>query len=637
MRKYLGIILLILLIASLLRFGGIYPGHNRWHSDESIIYSSALNMVINNNLDPERYDYPALAAEINYVFFKFVFIPLRWGEYFMEHLSQIMDGIVHLPIAPLEARRTFYTYIVGSQWVNPMYWGRIVTALMGVGCVGLLYLLGKELLNERVGLISALLLTFNFKHVMNSHIVLPDIYNSFFLLVSLIFTLRLSKDSSKQNFILAGIFAGLSFSAKYQIFAIITLIFVILWKKYFRPMAILCMLHIPLMFLITNPYFFINYESAIRWVTDVSAKYGMGTFKLNLYPLWYMFNVDYGYFEFLLIPLGFALLIKKSLFKGFFLLSFSIPFLFMFMYYSTGGFYIRNFITITPVLLFLVAVVLDMIRPKWILYLILPIVLFIPAKNSLINVYYYAFDTWNYQKLTDWASKNLPPDTIVAAHPWDPPTGINIIKTEFELDGNYSLAEHRLAGAEYALINLDWGGNPFYSWMGGKIWKKPWEKMRNTYHGLAAEELFRYQVFVATKPWQAPDGNLILAKLPIWPKIGMKLITGNIAKPGHLYGVKIKRMSCNSDSFVRLDFYPNHINTISPRANNKSGWKDYILYERAPIGSRYLEAKVQGENCFEPLEIYESLDEIEDITQKPPYTHYEIDLNLLYPNSHGNL
>src|SRR3989344_840062 len=104
------ILILILILASYLRFGGAKPGFPPYHSDEGISYSAATSMIKNGNLDPLRYDYPSLVPDINYIFFRLIFIPLNWTKYYISHIPEILDGIVHIPIAPLEEKKLFQTY-----------------------------------------------------------------------------------------------------------------------------------------------------------------------------------------------------------------------------------------------------------------------------------------------------------------------------------------------------------------------------------------------------------------------------------------------------------------------------------------------------------------------------------------------
>ncbi len=720
----------ILLIAALLRLIGTNPGYNQFHSDEGITYSAATSMIKNGNLDPLRYDYPALVPEINYLFFRGIFIPITWTRYFIQNLNQIMDGTVHLPIAPLEAKRIFQVFILGERERNALFWGRYVTAIFSIGDVFLTYLLTKKMFSKKVALIAALLLTFNFKHVINSHIGLPDIYNAFFILLTLIFSFNLYKKPTLRNYLLTGIAAGLSFSIKYQFFTFFPFFlshFYISFenrkiniKKLLNPSFFAALFCIPLVFLILNPYFFLYFDDAVKIVTGVSEKYGMGTKAINLYPLSYLFHTDYGPLEFLLMAIGVLLMLKNDFKKGSFLLAFLAPFAFMFLYYSRGGFYVRNFINVTPLMVIFAAYLLVFISNKIdhltikpvsiaILIVILASTIYVPAVNAITNSYSYT-QPWSYDVLRDWETKNLPGDLKVAAHPFDPMAAPGKIKrTEFELAGSYSLAEHQEDGAEYALVNLNWASNAFYFWMNfgpsdaKYYWNKPTAMMRNTFHGVATEEMFRYQIFSVTKPWQAPDANLIFLKLPVWPKVdfiniksfnfnsGLEgwvnrgtdntsdfvLDNGSIrfeakgnkfpdlrissdkipVKPGYLYKVtgliKTEKLleGRQRDGFIRLDYYSDNpdldsvgiSSSVSARVYGSTDWVRKEVVDRAPDKAKYLVVsfsvydRSKTKIWLKDVNIYESKDKVEDITNKPPYLKKDIDLNLLYVESHGNL
>ena len=155
-------IILILIIAAVLRFVGIYPGHDAYHSDEPIIYSSALEMVLKNTLDPGRYDYPPVPMYINYFLYRAFFIPVSWIKFYAQRIPEVLDGLVQINMAPLEARRTLYTFIIGNRGINVMYWSRITTAVFSLGCVLLTYVLGKNMFGKKVPILiwSGLGLTF---------------------------------------------------------------------------------------------------------------------------------------------------------------------------------------------------------------------------------------------------------------------------------------------------------------------------------------------------------------------------------------------------------------------------------------------------------------------------------------------
>lgn len=733
------ILTLILIVAALLRFIGTNPGYNQFHSDQGISYSAATSMIKNGNFDPLRYDYPALVPDINYLFFQFFFIPLSWAKYYITHIPDIIDGIVHIPIAPLEAKKIFQVYILGEREINAIFWSRYVTALFSLGNVFLTYLLAKKFFerlgnkSHYIGLIAATLLAFNYKHVANAHLGLPDIYNAFFVLCSLILNLNLWKNPNRKNYLLAGLAVGLSFSVKYQIFAFFPFLLTHLYlsfekgrlniRKLFNPGFLLALVAIPFTLAITNPYFFIHFQKALKAIQDVSQKYGIGTNKLTLYPIWYMYNIDYGGPQLLAIFLGLVLGLRKFFRETLLIFAYLAPFIFVFFYYSGGGFYVRNFITIAPLLLifagYSIFVSLNFFIERTnrfvgiiLTALILAVMVYIPGQNAIINSYYYT-KPWGYDVLRSYLQANLPKDAVIAAHPFEISRGaVGNKRTEFEIDGSYSLAEHREDGANYALINLDWAGNPFYFWMSfgiedlEKYWNKPYEIMRNTYHGIAAEELFRYQVFSTFKPPQAPESALILAKLPDWPQVEMARIknfnfkdglegwviqssktknefefdeavgfseNGSIVllsgvdkgvrmasspirvKSGFLYRInsylKMERElgPRERDGFIRIDFYKDEYSqnklgmepSVSSRVYGTTDWIKKEIVARAPENAKFMTVSFSANHAnkiwLDDITVEESKIEVLDIIAKPPYIKKDVDLNLLYPNSHGNL
>lgn len=544
------LLVLILLIAIILRFIAVYPGYNQYHGDETAIWGSASQMVKLGTFDPGRYDYPATAILINAFFYKFFFIPVFWVKYYLSNFGQLIDGKIIFPPTVAEVQRIFGIYIIGIREINSLFWSRYITATFGVGTIFLTYLLAKKMFSKNVGLLAALFLTFNYRNVMNSHITLPDIYNAFFILLALVSYWNLYKKPIIKNYLIAGLLAGVAFSVKYQYFAVIPLILIHLKmvfenkfsiKKLFDSRIIMSGFAIILVFLLTNPYFFMNIELVLVKMEEEFRKYGMGTNSLNLFPISYLFHIDYGPIQFVLIILGLIWALIKRTYKSIFLLSLVIPSYYMFIYYSHGGFYVRNFIPTTPILLIFASVfiwqIYKLIKDKINIYLaiiflviIAVLALYVPAKNSILSSYGYTLP-WGYEVLRPWIQKNIPTDVIVATHPFDKSNlGIKNKTTEFAPSEAYSLAEHIDNKASYVVVDLNWASLPFYFWMNygfdkvNDLWNKPVEIMSNTYHGLAANELFRYQIKTVSKPWQSPDTHFVVVKVPNWSKIDMKKI-----------------------------------------------------------------------------------------------------------------
>ena len=705
--------------AIILRFGGVWPGYNQYHSDESVTYSAATSMIKNENLDPLRYDYPALVPLTNMIFFRSVFIPLYWTKYYTSHFSEIVDGKLHLPLDRATYKRVLNLEILGERNLNAMFWGRAVTAFFGCLGVYLIYRLGKEMFSKEVGLLAGFFLTFSYRHAMNSHLGLPDIYNSFFFVLSLYFAYLIWVKKTMKYYVFAGLAFGGYVSVKYQIFPIFAFgaVFVFNFlarkkRKYFevfeRKWWIFGLVAF-LVFMLVNPYFFLYFKDVVKIVSGVSEKYGMGTKVLNLYPFWYLFNIDYGPVLFIIVLFGLIYCLVRYPKK--FLLTFLpvVGFYWVMIYYSKGGFYVRNFITPTPILMLYAGVVVNdtrLILKKLTgglvsfigLALILIAAVWIPGRNALLNIHYYS-KPWNYDQMAQYLRKNLDPGVVVAAHPFDPP-GVKMKKTEFEISGSYSLAEHRENGAKYALLNLNWGRNSFYGWMGyglrdfKLIGQKPYLKMRNSFHGLAAEEIIRKAEYKALKGWQASESDLVLTKIePLdavefleiarysslemkeWENLngvfmkthddGMRLEAGGsneaariisdslLVKPGYRYRVVGTLKSTdelnerNRKGFLRLDFfdksesdeYSGIASSVSSRIKSSGEWVEKVVEDDAPKEAKSMRVSFQIDPMFyddyfiSEIVIFESKSMVKEGKILDP----KFELDLLYPNSHGNM
>lgn len=732
MKLHRALFVIIFVAAAILRFVGTYPGYNQFHADEGISYSAATSMIKNGNLDPLRYDYPALVPIINNVFFRAVFIPAQWSLYYLKHIPQVFDGTIRLTPSALEARRLFQVEILGERERNALYWGRIVTALFSLANVILVYVLARKLFNKEIALIASFLLALNYKHVINSHIGLPDIYNAFFVLVVLLACLRLFRNPDRRNYLLAGICLGLSLAVKYQYFAVFpfALTHLAIWYKSGKlnlRYTLLSGLGAVLVFLLINPYHVLDLPKTLEIVRGVSEKYGMGTKELNLYPLWYFYAVDYGAVEFFLVIVGVVIAIRKYLFKSAFLLAHIVPFMFIMIYFSRGGFYIRNFITVTPIFLIFASVAIYQIYlflrkrlpvfSKISLVGLLAAAVYIPGRNAVINSYSYT-KPWGYDLMRPWVKANLPTDVTVAVHPFDAVNlGLKNPKTEFEVAGAFSLNEHKDNKASYLMLDLNWVGSPFYYWMffgfdeAGLFWQKPVDIMRNTYHGIATEEFFRYQLHAVTKPWQAPDTHILAIKFFDWPSGENKIIkefnfdnsdegwseygmyksgasfvhdkeigrktkgsleflpggsrfpTARITssplevKAGHLYEIEgyLKTNSIletrEREGFLRIDFYEDTNNlekvgknaSVSSRVYGVGDWVNKTVKEIAPPGVKYMTISFQTyvntrtKIWLDDVVVRESVEKVVDPRDSAPYIKNEIDLNYVYPNSHGNL
>lgn len=542
---------LILLIAIILRIGGVYPGYHPYHSDEGMSYSSAIEMMKSLSLDPFRYDYPSLIPIIHLIIYTFILTPIFIviGFIFAPQILTSFNGPIHL----------WQQFVHVNQQTLVLFWGRFITALFGVGIVLLVYLLVNKLFkNKKIALISAFLTAVNYRQVLNSHLGLPDIYNAFFLLLALFVFSCLLQNPSRKNYLLAGVVTALSFSVKFQFFAFLSFIIVhilISWNHLKKP-AILPLLKkltssnflysiilIPLIILLLNPYHLIHWDTFYSISSYVALKYGFGTNSFNVYALSYLYHIGIGpIISILIFPgiiFGFIKYTKQTLI----LLAPVVLCLYIFLYYSRGGFYTRNFITITPILIIFSALFLVVLweyilgklkldsKKIFFNFLLVALLIFISFDqilDSTISTFYYT-KPWSFKIARDWASINIPKNSVIVSHPWDHyPRDKNLQVVPFDPTTIYSLAEMREEGADYGFINLDWLSLSSYWWMNRSFpdsinfWNKPDKLMANTYSGVVGRELASYTVAPFVKPWQTPDMNIIIIKIPSEIKVDEK-------------------------------------------------------------------------------------------------------------------
>lgn len=539
--KYL--VIGIIILAATLRLVGIIPGYPPYHPDEGMSYSQAVGIIKEHSLDANGYSlhyaYPGLIPIVNAVSFETVFIPLSWLKYYLVNFGKVIDGVVPILFSGKEYDRIFQLYILGNREINALYWGRITAALFGIGVVYLTYHFSKVLFNKRIGLISALLVAINYRQVLNSHFDLPDIYNAFFLLFSLICSYSIVIRPTIKNYLLAGIFAALFFSTKFHFYAFLPLmlahLFTInskdnIFRQLINSKIFISGLVLLLMIFILNPYHLIHWEETIVQLTLVTNRYAVGTKILNTYPYSYLYFIGIGKLTSLSIIIGFILMLVTRFKKFLYLTSVIIPFFFIVTYYTNGGFYTRNFVTITPVLLifpaYLICFLFGLISKrlgKWIAYPALLVLLILLGAENLPNSMVVAKEyskPWNIDILSSWLTGNMEKGSRIAAEMSVNLPIENVQRYSFDFNQAFCLDEFDEEGAEYSITNLDWEINDFHWWMGGNIydgfkyWKKPVDILEDTFPALALREQAQSTIFQVVNPWQSPDSNYIVSKIP---------------------------------------------------------------------------------------------------------------------------
>jgi 4-amino-4-deoxy-L-arabinose transferase-like glycosyltransferase len=122
--------------------------------------------------------------------------------------------------------------VVGASYAN----GAALVTLFGLGCVALVYFIGKSLYNSTMGFFASLLFAFSPWHILLSRSFLIDVPCLFFSLLSLAVAIVAMRRGSFGLFFASGVLFAVAFNTKlYAVFMLIPLIAVFL---YYRPKSI---------------------------------------------------------------------------------------------------------------------------------------------------------------------------------------------------------------------------------------------------------------------------------------------------------------------------------------------------------------------------------------------------------------
>ena len=192
-------IIAVIILAAALRIWGIGWGlptaqhFFSYHPDETIVLLSAMKVnFFAGQFDPGFYNYGSL-----YIF--------------LVSLSVLMSvgfGLINLPSGDI--------FSAIGEFAKLYMAGRVVALALGIATVYLVYLLGKRAYGRGVGLLAALFMAVMPLHVMHSKFLAVDVPATFFVVMALIFAVRITEGLKLRDYLLAGLFAGLAAGTKYN-------------------------------------------------------------------------------------------------------------------------------------------------------------------------------------------------------------------------------------------------------------------------------------------------------------------------------------------------------------------------------------------------------------------------------------
>lgn len=354
--------------------------------------------------------------------------------------------------------------------------GRLLTALLDVGTVALLFLLGQRLFSPAVGLLAAAFLAVNVMHIQLAHFWTVDPYVTFFAAAAL-YSMALALDRPRFLW-LAAVFIGLAVGSKFAgIFLLFPLaLFCWLDRKHSRSQQarrfLLAVLAAIAAFAITNPFALLDFTCqvispelrwgvlrlpAINWgncfVDNLSRQSRMVSGQSDvgfvrqyagttpfLYYLEMQFKWGMGPLLAAAALVGFLWLLwrswggRRQAQPGWWLaLAWIVPF-----FLSTGGLYVKFMRYMQPVVpFFMLAAAAALLHGSrsWVWRATAVLILIVTGGYALAFVQLYD-QPHPWTAASAWIYTHVPPGAAVLVEQWDEP-----LPTALVLDGAYYTAD----------------------------------------------------------------------------------------------------------------------------------------------------------------------------------------------------
>lgn len=520
------ILFVVIFLAFLVRFWGVKPGFPPYHPDEPQIYSRALLIIQGKEESLGYWGYPALVPLIHALIYKVFFIPATMLLKFMTNPKIFFDDSFNL-------NNFLANEVYGKGEINVLYWGRTVNAFLGAVTVLLTFILGKKLFDKKIGILSALFLAFNFKHVLASHFALVDVANGLFLILAIISSIDILRSDSKKNYILAGLFSGMSMSVKLSPFALAApfgaeFLKFIQAKRIKVPKTIgyilLTVIISSLAVLIINVFHLSHLDALQKDFDTLNKRYAVGSFKIVPFPYSNFFTETIPGYLSVFCLIGFIVAVFKK-FKSTLITLLPIAlFFFALTFYSVGGVYSRNLIAFIPMFLILAAVgIVTLFKKDYVLWPVVFLMLVVPV-SKIITLNRAFVQPWNMDRVktslnSEFNGKNI------AATPWFAAyfQNNNIKFTDFGINANFTRRELEKTGVDYVLVDTDAFQGDLVFWMSFRGREAIWDFSQkdiiySTFAASATKDLLAFRLIDYVKPPLVPETNFFLVKLPHFDK-----------------------------------------------------------------------------------------------------------------------
>ncbi|MEM2956640.1 MAG: glycosyltransferase family 39 protein [Candidatus Pacearchaeota archaeon] len=205
------IIIVICIISFLLNVIGIWWGTPEgWHPDEVTV--PTLQMAKEMDLKPNRFIHGSLHTYI---------VGLVLSPYYIK--LKITNELSKTPTTRKLIGKSPY---IDKLMTNSFIISRLISVIMGALIIFIVYLITSEVYNKNAALISSTLLAFTMSFVNFSHFATVDIPMTFWIILSMLFIIKLIKKQDMGYYLLSGLFIGFAISTKYTAGLMILLFFI---------------------------------------------------------------------------------------------------------------------------------------------------------------------------------------------------------------------------------------------------------------------------------------------------------------------------------------------------------------------------------------------------------------------------
>ena len=153
-----------------------------------------------------------------------------WDEtVYLQHAEVIFSGKTNYD--EFEFRPPMLSILLASGFLfkHHVFTASVIVALLGVLGTFFMYLIGKEISDEKVGLLSALFFGFTPFIIRSAHSIMTDIPSLVFFAIAFYFLLRASKRDNSKLYFLSGFFLAVAILTRFTQLILISVFIVYIW------------------------------------------------------------------------------------------------------------------------------------------------------------------------------------------------------------------------------------------------------------------------------------------------------------------------------------------------------------------------------------------------------------------------